>query len=277
MLNIGELYLLRVNSPIMKTERFHARDMARLLKKQKIATLPELKRALGTEVDSTLFRKLETLDYLSSYSHRGRYYALGETARFDQLGLWSFRSVWFSKHGTLLATLEALVQASEAGYTANELENIVNVSVKAPLLKLVREQRLVRDSLFDRFVYVASEASTRRDQLASRQVYQAEPSLLGLGVGVRVLPEELKAAIVLFYSLLDEKQRRLYAGLESLKIGHGGDQQISELLGLNPSTIARGRRDLLARDAEIGRVRRPGAGRKSVQKKRPTSSERSKS
>ena len=46
--------------------------MARLLKKQKIAAIEELKRALGTDVDSTLFRKLETLDYLSSYSHRGR-------------------------------------------------------------------------------------------------------------------------------------------------------------------------------------------------------------
>lgn len=260
----------------MRTGKFHAENLARLLRRQKIATIEELKRALGTNVDSTLFRKLETLDYLSSYSHRGRYYTLGEVARFDELGLWCFRSVWFSKHGTLLATLEALVEASEAGYTANELENVVNASVKAPLLKLVREGRLVREAFLDRFVYLASDRSARRHQLASRQVYQTEPSLLGLGVGVRVLPEELKAAIVLFYSLLDEKQRRLYAGLESLKIGHGGDQQISELLGLDPSTIARGRRDLLTRDAEIERVRRPGAGRKSVKKKRPTSSRRSK-
>jgi hypothetical protein len=30
-------------------------------------------------------------------------------------------------------------------------------------------------------------------------------------------------AIVVFYSLLDERQRRLYAGLEATKIGHGGD------------------------------------------------------
>jgi len=270
------LYLCGGNCPIMRTEQFHARDLARLLKKQKIATIEELKRALGTDINSTLFRKLETLDYLSSYSHRGRYYTLGETARFDELGLWSFRSVWFSKHWTLLATLEALVQASEAGYTANELENIVNVSVKAPLLKLVREERLVRESLFDRFVYVAADAPLRRHQLASRQVYQAEPSLLGLGVGVRVLPEELKAASVLFYSLLDEKQRRLYAGVEAMKLGHGGDQQIAELLGMDPSTVARGRRELLTRDVELDGVRRKGGGRRAVQKKRQKSSPRSK-
>jgi len=30
--------------------------------------------------------------------------------------------------------------------------------------------------------------------------------------------------MVLFYSLLDEKQRRLYAALESLEWGHGGDR-----------------------------------------------------
>ena len=93
--------------------------------------------------------------------------------------------------------------------------------------------------------------------------------VLGPNAGPRLLPEELKAAIVLFYSMLDEKQRRLYAGLEAMKIGHGGDQQIAELLGMDPSTVARGRRELLARDVEIERVRRKGGGRKEIQKKRP--------
>jgi hypothetical protein len=36
-----------------------------------------------------------------------------------------------------------------------------------------------------------------------------------------VLAHELKAAIILFFSLLDERQRRFFAGLESLKIGLG--------------------------------------------------------
>jgi len=39
-----------------------------------MATLGELKRALGTQVDLTVFRKLKQLDYLTSYSHRARYY-----------------------------------------------------------------------------------------------------------------------------------------------------------------------------------------------------------
>jgi len=260
----------------MRPETFRAADLARFLERHQVATLSELKEALGSPVDSTVFRKLAELSYRTSYSHRGRYYTLDDVARFDDLGLWSFRSVWFSTYGTLLSTVEALVEASKAGYTASELENVLHVGVKAPLVKLVRDERLARQELLGRYLYLSTDASSRKRQWAARQVHEAEPSTLGLGAGVRVLPEELKAAIVLFYSLLDEKQRRLYAGLEAMKIGHGGDQQIADLLGMDPSTVARGRRELLARDVEIDRVRRRGGGRKPVEKKRRTSSRRSK-
>lgn len=83
-----------------------------------------------------------------------------------------------------------------------------------------------------------------------------------------IMPDELRAAIVLFFSLLDEQQRRLYAGLEALKSGHGGDARIAELLGLDAGTVARGRRQLLEQDIEVDRVRRAGGGRKALEKKR---------
>lgn len=260
----------------MRTETFRAEALTHFLERHKIATLSELKQVLGTEVDSTVFRKLKALAYRTSYSHRGGYYTLDAVAQFDRLGLWSFRSVWFSKYGTLLATAEALVKSSEAGLYVSELEQIVHVEVKVALLKLVREKRLAREKVFDRYLYLSSEAARRKQQLAARRVHEAEPAALGFGAGVRVIPEELKAAIILFYSLLDEQQRRLYAGLEAMKIGHGGDQQIADLLGLSPSTVARGRQQLLSQDIEIGRVRKQGAGRPAVQKKRRTSSRKSK-
>ena len=87
---------------------------------------------------------------------------------------------------------------------------------------------------------------------------------------------KLKAAIILFFSLLDERERRVYAGLESLKLGYGGDRQMAEILGLDVSTVARGRRELLEHDVNVERVRKAGAGRKAVEKKRQKSSRRSK-
>ena len=250
----------------MRPEQYHPDDLRTLLRQTKIATMDELKEALGTAADATVFRKLNELHYRSSYSHRGRYYTLDEIARFDELGLWSFRQVFFSRFGTLVATVEALVLSAEAGYDASELEAVLNVEAKQALLSLVRSGRLDREQVSGRYVYLSPRTAARRAQLHARSVYDAEASRLSLGPGLRVLPEELKAAIVLFYSLLDERQRRLYAGLEAMKVGHGGDAQVAELLGIDPGTVARGRVELLTGDVLAGRVRHQGGGRPSAKK-----------
>ena len=96
-------------------------------------------------------------------------------------------------------------------------------------------------------------------------------------LGGAFIHDELRAAIVLFFSLLDERQRRIYAGLESLKLGHGGDQRIADVFNLDRGTVARGREELLTRDIEIeASIRKPGAGRKSHEKKPRRSSRGSK-
>ena len=254
----------------MATERYSMECLVRLFQQQKIAVLEELKAALGTAVDMTVFRKLRKLAYRTSYSDNGRYYTVDGVAEFDEVGLWSFRSVWFSKHGTLLATAEACVAESEAGYFAGELEAVLHVEVKDALRKLANEGRVAREAVASRYLYCSKDAAVRAGQLRARHIYESEKPMapLPLGPGVRSLPDELKAAVVLFFSLLDEKQRRLYAGLESLKLGHGGDQKMAELLGLDVGTVARGRRQLVGHDVEVDRVRKSGAGRPALEKKR---------
>lgn len=256
----------------MRPERYHSKDLVRLLRRRRIAVLEDLKQALGTTAEATVFRKLKQLQYLTSYSHSGRYYALEETAEFDELGLWSCRSVHFSRHGTLLATAEVLVGDAEAGFYADELELLLQVTVKAALLELVRKGRIAREKVEGKQLYCSSRPGMRRQQVQARKVFSIEGSLAAPGSHPVATPEELKAAIVLFLSLLNEKQRRLYAGLESLKSGYGGDQRIAEILGLDVGTVARGRRQLLDQDVEIGRVRKGGGGRKAVEKKRRRSS-----
>jgi hypothetical protein len=81
--------------------------------------------------------------------------------------------------------------------------------------------------------------------------------------------DEAKALLILFCSTLNEKQRRLYAGLESLKLGHGGDAHIASILGMDPHTVAKGRKELMDADlTTTGRLREKGAGRPSQEKKR---------
>ena len=160
-----------------------AEQLRQLLLKRKIATMRELKAALGTQVDMTVFRKLRQLDYHSSYSHRGKYYTLDEIAQFDEMGLWSFRAVWFCRHGTLLKTCEVLVGEAEAGYTADELEHVLHVQVKDPLRKLALEGRIFREKIGGRFVHFAVDSSVRSKQLRARHVWEAEPGDRSLQCG----------------------------------------------------------------------------------------------
>ena len=246
----------------MRPTVFSASLLLRFLRKNRIATLPQLKQLLGTEADITVFRKLKELSYRTSYSHRGSFYTLDEIAAFDERGLWSFDSVWFSRHGTLVATAEAYVTQAPAGYFASELEDILHVPVKEPLLRLTEQDKIGRQTVSGLYLYCAGHPRTRQQQLQARQGLldsAAESAATG--------SDELRAAIVLFASLLDEQQRRLYAGLESLQLG--GDRHIADLLHLDPHTVAKGRRQLLAQDVKVGRVRGVGGGRKPTEKKRP--------
>ena len=122
-----------------------------------------------------------------------------------------------------------------------------------------------------RFLYTSADKQQARDQLRTRQTAQSAP-LVADAPALWVSPDELKAAILLFYSLLDEQQRRLFAGLESIKLGHGGDTMVAQFLDLDPHTVARGRQQLLDQNVMTGRTRRSGGGRKRVEKKPPTSS-----
>ncbi len=247
----------------MMTARYHSEALRKLFYEQKIATMDQLKKALGTNVDVTVFRKLKELSYCSSYSHRGRYYTLKEIAVFDELGLWCYRSVWFSKYGTLLQTAQALVETSEAGYYTSELGSILHVRVKDALRTLAKRGSLIRKQVSGKWLYCASDSRRCKQQLLARRL---TGGVNGISDQAEVLSNELKAAIIIFFSLLDEKQRRLYAGLESFKWGHGGDRRIASLLGLDEKTVARGRKELLTGDFEPKQVRKSGGGRKPLKK-----------
>ncbi len=54
-----------------------------LVESQKIVTLAELKKALGTSATMTVFRKLTDLGYRTSYSHRGKFYTLEDIPRCE--------------------------------------------------------------------------------------------------------------------------------------------------------------------------------------------------
>src|SRR5438128_11234387 len=143
----------------MRPISYRSDELRALLLRIQIATLDEMKQALRTPVDITVFRKLKPLDYLASYSHRGRSYTLREIARFDDKGLWSQADVWFSQYGTLLATAESFVNRSPRGYFADELARALHVEVQDALHQLAQQRRLTRQVVSGLYLYTATDRS----------------------------------------------------------------------------------------------------------------------
>jgi len=78
---------------------------------------------------------------------------------------------------------------------------------------------------------------------------------------------EIERLLCPYYQSLSEKDRRRFAALEAIKLGHGGTRYIAKVLGCDPQTVKDGMRELkhLPDDPAGGRVRKPGGGRKKTE------------
>lgn len=253
----------------MEENNIEKQELISYITSRKIVTLKEIGEFLNSTVRITIFRKLKKLSYLSSYSHRGKYYTLSTLPKFSDEGLWCFNSVYFSKYDTLINTCYHFVNNSESGFTILELQAKLHIQVKLSLLTLYKKGKLYREKCIGKYVYFNKDFTRRKQQVIFRKS-QNRNTHLNIGkLNNQIITDELKAAIVLFYSVLDEKQRRLFAGLESLKIGYGGDKLISSFLNISPETVSKGRSELVIGNFEKNKIRKSGGGRPSIKKKIP--------
>lgn len=249
----------------MKNANESAEVLLTYLIKRKIATIEEVKTTLRTQSRMTAFRRLSELGYVSSCSHSGKYYSLKRIARYNKYGFWQYDSVLFSKHGTLKNALQALVSGSSKGYTASELNIIIGGKADDVLLELMNSMAVKRKKISGAYVYFSREPNSgRRQELTRNDSIQYRDSS---SMHSKISVNELKAALIIFLSTLNEKQRRLYAGIESLKEGHGGDRKIAGLLDIDQRTVAKGRRELLSGEVDVDTNRKKGGGRKQIKKK----------
>ena len=245
----------------MRPIRYATKELVRAFDARKVLDLAQVKAALGTPVKMTALRQLRQLDYHSSYSHAGRYYTLERIARWDGHGLWSSTGIRFSRHGTLVETMAQLVDAAAGGWVSAELEDVLGVRVHAALLSLYRRGRVRRHQIGGAYLYVSVHDGSAQLAHRQQQVQAEAVSFMGLG-----LEADLRPHLQAFLATLNEKQRRLYAGFESLRLGRGGDTIVAGWTGLNVKTVARGRQELHSGGVSIDRVRAVGAGRPALKK-----------
>jgi hypothetical protein len=76
--------IIKANILIMNTTKYHLQTIRQFFDYPKIAILNKPQEAFGRPARCTVFHKLGELQYLSSYSHRCKYYALRSIARFSE-------------------------------------------------------------------------------------------------------------------------------------------------------------------------------------------------
>jgi hypothetical protein len=76
--------------------------------------------------------------------------------------------------------------------------------------------------------------------------------------------DALAQKLSLIWPHLDERARRMLAASEAREIGYGGVSVVSRVCGLSRVTITKAMRELNEAPLPPGRIRRPGAGRRSL-------------
>ena len=160
--------------------------------------MPDIERGVAPRSRRSLFRDLAALGYLSSYTHTGRYYTLVSVPAFDPDGLWRDQGIGFSRDGTLKATVQRLVETSDAGRTHHELHLRLGVRVHNPLLDLVENTKLGREAIENEYVYVAAARARATGQLGRRRalVTAGAASTPPAAIEVEVLIEVIHGARV---------------------------------------------------------------------------------
>ena len=81
--------------------------------------------------------------------------------------------------------------------------------------------------------------------------------------------EELRKNWLIMSSLLDERSKRIWAGLEADRMGWGGISLVATATGLSRKTISKGLHEVQQGVEKQERTRQKGGGRKSTQEKYP--------
>jgi hypothetical protein len=160
-----------------QTKRDKLESLKRLFEREKVLKIEDISKVVGSKSQRTVRRYIKELKYLTSYTHKGRYYALEETAKFNEHGLWHCNDVGFSKHGGLFDTITYFVKRSEAGMTSHELQNEAHTVVKYALLDLVEKDKIARSKPNNVYVYVSPNPAIAKRQLHKRQNIVADQTI----------------------------------------------------------------------------------------------------
>ena len=177
----------KINAP-KKVENF--------LRKRRVVTISDLCEVIGSSSRMTVFRRLRQIEYVTSYTHAGRYYTLYDIARFDSDGIWFYDDIGFSQNGSLKNTVTFLVHGSDAGKFHFDLERQLRVRVHNVLLDLVKSKQIERIKFEGQYLYLSSDKEQSTKQIEQRDQLSLQtgriPVFISESMVIEILAEVIR-------------------------------------------------------------------------------------
>lgn len=194
--------------------------LEKLLHRRKCWMLAELAEALSYAF-ITVRRLLNQIGYFRSFTHNGKWYTLRTSPEFNREGLWHFKGIGFSKHGSLTATIDYLVGHSPAGLSAGELTEKLEHPCHSVLTLLHKDGVLDRVKIGSQFRYLSIQPEINRRQREHPGMAQAPSGSAPLSTpaAVLVLVEYIKNPALSFEQLAQgvRKQPNIFVTGEDIR------------------------------------------------------------
>jgi len=127
-----------------------------LIRKKKVLSFEKLEQSVNVS-GITVRRDLQALNYITSYTHRGRFITLPKIPRFDNNGIWFFHEIGFSQYGNSFESIIKLIDQSKQGLSREELEDILKIGISKQIQILIRQEKLNRVKLGGKYIYLPDD------------------------------------------------------------------------------------------------------------------------
>ena len=161
------------------------------LRNKKVVTLDELASHLDRS-PRTVQRLFSRWRVINSYNGNGRFYTLENIPVFDNDGLWKYRGAFFSRFGNLPETFVQLVENSQAGLTASQAGDLIELRPSSFLWSLRNHPALKREKHQGLYVYFSSVPACYDTQKQQRNLMQNAGRLPTSLEAVAILVEKIK-------------------------------------------------------------------------------------
>ncbi|MFO7885107.1 MAG: DeoR family transcriptional regulator [Desulfobacteraceae bacterium] len=127
-----------------------------LIEKKKVLSFDKIEQSVNVS-GITVRRDLLALNYITSYTHRGRFITLPKIPCFDNNGIWFFHEIGFSQYGNSLDSILKLIDQSKQGVSREDLEDILKIGISKQIQILIGQEKLNRVKLGGKYIYIPED------------------------------------------------------------------------------------------------------------------------